>query len=192
MKFIKFFPINIKIITLVSILSALGVIFAPMLWFPFLTTKAFPGQHMVNAIAGVLLGPIWAAVTALIIGVIRNSLGIGTIYAFPGGMPGGVIVGLFYLLFKKLWKSERKALFSALTEPFGTIIIGATLSLFLIAPLIGDIGLISQLNKGYLIALVMLWSGWAFSSISGCIIGFFILLILDRMKINRETLFGKN
>jgi energy coupling factor transporter S component ThiW len=183
--------IRAKIVALVSVLSALGVIIAPIFWFPFFTTKAFPGQHMINAITGVLLGPIWAAVTALIIGIIRNSLGIGTIYAFPGGIPGGIIVGLFYALFKKLLRSKKKVMFAALTEPIGTILIGATLSLFLVAPWIGDVRLLSQLEKGPIIALIMLWGGWTLSSISGCIIGLIILLILDRMNINRETLFGR-
>jgi len=35
------------------------------------------------------VGPLWAAIAAIIIGIIRNALGVGTIYAFPSGIPGG-------------------------------------------------------------------------------------------------------
>ena len=182
---------SVRKLTLASVFTALGVIIAPLLWFPFLTTKAFPGQHMINAITGVLLGPFWAATVAFFIGIIRNFFGTGTVYAFPGGIPGGMVVGVFYWLFKKILKSEKEALISALFEPLGTVLIGATLSLFIFAPFIGDVRLLSQLEKGHLIALFMLWGGWTLSSISGSIFGFFILLILDRMKINREKLFDK-
>lgn len=175
---------------LLSIFSALGVVIAPFLWFPFLGTKAYPGQHMINSILGVLLGPLWAAAAAVIIGLIRNVLGIGTIYAFPGGIPGGLIVGAVYWALRRL-KRGRLPLISALFEPIGTVFIGATLSLFLVAPWIGDPRLLSQLEKGPITALVLLWSGWALSSVSGSLFGFIILLALDRIGINRESLFGE-
>jgi energy coupling factor transporter S component ThiW len=183
--------VRVRKIALASVLSALGVVMAPFLWFPFLTTKAYPGQHMINALTGVLLGPLWAAVTAIFIGIIRNALGIGTIYAFPGGIPGGVIVGTVYWLLKKMKKSGKTLLSSALFEPFGTVFIGATMALYLVAPWIGDVRLLSQLEKGPWVALLILWSGWALSSISGSILGFIALLVLNKMKINRETLFGE-
>lgn len=183
--------VQVRKIALVSVFSALGVIIAPFFWFPFLTTKAYPGQHMINALTGVLLGPLWAAVAAVFIGLIRNALGIGTIYAFPGGIPGSVVVGSVYWLLKKMKKTGRIPLLSALFESVGTVFIGATIALHLVAPWIGDVRLLSQLEKGPLIALLILWSGWALSSVSGSILGFTILLVLNKMKINRETLFGE-
>ncbi len=181
----------IKKIALASVFSALGVVIAPFLWFPFLTTRAFPGQHMVNVIAGVLLGPSLAAIVALFIGIIRNALGIGTIYAFPGGIPGAITVGFAYQLLKKLGKRGRTALFAALFEPVGTVFIGATLTLYLFAPWLGDIRLLSQLEKGPLVALLTLWSGWAVSSVPGSVIGLLLLLVLQRVGITEESLFGE-
>lgn len=183
--------VKVKKIALVSVLSALGVIIAPFFWFPFLTTKAYPGQHMINTLAGVLLGPLWAAVAAVIIGLIRNMLGIGTIYAFPGGIPGGIVAGSIYWLLRKMKKTGRTLLLSALFEPFGTVFIGATLALYSVAPWIGDVRLLSQLERGPLVTLLILWSGWAISSVPGSILGFIVLLVLNKMKINRETLFGE-
>ena len=164
--------------SLAAMLIALGVILAPMLWFPFLTTKAYPGQHAVNVLAGVLLGPLWAAFIAFCIGVIRMGLGIGTIYSMPGGIPGGVVVGIFYSMFKK-FKIKHPEI-AAFTEPIGTVIIGGTLALFLVAPLIGDIRLIG-------VPLLMFWAGWAVSSIPGCIMGFILVEALKLAGTTRET-----
>lgn len=180
--------VRLRKIGLISVFSALGVVIAPFLWFPFLGTKAYPGQHMINSILGVLLGPFWAGAAAVIIGLIRNALGIGTIYAFPGGIPGGLVVGAVHWILRRV-RRGKLPLVSALFEPIGTVLIGATLSLFLVAPWIGDPRLLSQLEKGPLTALILLWSGWTLSSVPGSLFGFIILLALDRIGINREALF---
>jgi len=181
----------VKKLVLLSVFSALGVVIAPFLWFPFLTTKAFPGQHMINVLSGVLLGPLWAATAALFIGIIRNAFGTGTVYAFPGGIPGGFIVGVVYWILKRLKKTGKTILVAAFFEPIGTVFVGATLSLYLVAPLIGDVKLLSQFGEGPLVALLVLWSGWAVSSVLGSIIGFSVLLGLNRIGISKETLFGE-
>jgi len=64
-------------------------------------TKCFPFQHAVNAVAGVLLGPWWAAAAAFVASVIRNMLGTGTLFAFPGSIPGALAVGLAWKLVGK-------------------------------------------------------------------------------------------
>ena len=161
-----------KKIALASCLIALGVVIAPFLWFPFLYTKCYPGQHLINVLAGILLGPHWAALIATIIGIIRISLHIGSIYAFPGGIPGGVVVGLFNILFKKL--NIRNDI-SALTEPLGTVFIGGTLSVYIVAPLAGHITMIG--------ALLPIWFAFGISSIIGSIMGFTVIKVLDRVGI---------
>ncbi|MGQ9515447.1 MAG: energy coupling factor transporter S component ThiW [Thermoproteota archaeon] len=182
--------IYVKKLVMISIFSALGVAIAPFAWFEFLGTKANPTQHMINAILGVLLGPSWAALAAIIIGIIRNLLGIGTIYAFPGGIPGGIIVGIFYWLLRHFKISEKVRLVSALTEPIGTVLIGATLSLYLFAPLIGTRNLLDlMMREGPLLAFIIFGAGWTLSSISGSVLGFIILLNLNRIGMSREKLF---
>jgi energy coupling factor transporter S component ThiW len=182
---------HMKKMALAAVFSALGVVIAPFFWFPFLGTRAYPGQHMINALAGVLLGPLWAAVVAIFTGIIRNAFGIGTLYAFPGGIPGGVVVGIFYWLLRKFKKTGKVPLLSALFEPVGTLFIGATVSIYLIAPWLGTQKLLSLLEGGPLTALLLLWSGWAVSCVPGSVLGFIILLTLDRAKITRKTLFGE-
>lgn len=182
---------HMKKMALAAVFSALGVVIAPFFWFPFLGTRAYPGQHMINALAGVLLGPLWAAVVAIFTGIIRNAFGIGTLYAFPGGIPGGVVVGIVYWLLRKFKKTGKVPLLSALFEPVGTLFIGATVSICLVAPWLGTQKLLSLLESGPLTALLLLWSGWAVSCVPGSVLGFIILLTLDRAKITRETLFGE-
>ncbi len=158
-------------IALVAVYSALGVVLAPFLQIPFITTKAFPGQHLLNAIVGVTLGPFWAFIVATIVGIIRNALGVGTIYAFPGGIPGGIVVGIFSWIFKRLGKNS-KVEYAALTEPLGTVFIGGTLSVYLVAPLIGDLKLVG--------ALIPVWFIFGVSSVTGSIMGFIVLKVLKR------------
>ncbi len=162
----------VKEISLASCLTALGVVIAPFLWFPFLYTKCYPGQHLINVLSGILLGPHWAALIATIIGIIRNSLGIGTIYAFPGGIPGGVIVGLFRILFEKMKINKKIA---ALTEPLGTVFIGGTLSVYVVAPLVGHVHMIG--------ALIPIWFAFGVSSVVGSIMGFITIEVLDRVGL---------
>jgi energy coupling factor transporter S component ThiW len=177
-----------KRISLFIVIVSLGIIIAPLLWFPFFTTKAYPGQHLINALAGVMLGPWWAAAAAILIGIVRNILGIGTIYAFPGGIPGGVVVGLVYLVTRR---SKRPAIryLAALAEPIGTVLIGGTLSLAVIAPIIGDPRLLGAVEQyGLWRFLPVFWSGWALSSIPGSVAGYLVLLALDRIGVMSRIL----
>ena len=172
-----------KRISLLVVLTALGVILAPIAWFPFISTKAYPGQHLVNALAGVMLGPWWAATAAILIGLIRNFLGIGTIYAFPGGIPGAVVVGIVYLVTRRA-KNALIRYSAALFEPIGTVLIGGTLSIFIVAPAVGDFRLLGAIEQlGLYSFLPIFWSGWALSSVPGCIAGYLLLLILDKMGV---------
>jgi energy coupling factor transporter S component ThiW len=162
--------VQTKKIALSAVLIALGVLLASFLSIPVGPTKVFPGQHMVNAIAGVLLGPFYAVFIALVIGIIRNSLGLGTIFAFPGGLPGGFIVGILHRYLKKTD-------YAALSEPLGTVVIGATISALIFAPLVGAAP-----------DIAFFWIAFAASCIPGSILGFIILKILRKTGILEEFL----
>jgi len=155
-----------KKIALAAVLVAVTVVLSPI-HFPVGTTKCYPAQHMINGIAGVVLGPWYAALMALAVGIIRNVLNMGTIYAFPGGIPGALVVGLFYR-----YVSDND--YAALSEPLGTVGVGATLSALLFAPLQGQ-----QLTMSFF------WIAFAASSIPGSILGFIILKSL-RARIRLE------
>jgi len=169
--------VGIKQVSLAAMLITLGVVIAPYLWFFVGTSKANPSQHMINALAGVLLGPLWAAFIAFCIGLIRMNFGVGTIFSMPGGIPGGLMVGLFYWFLRKTGRKHPEL--AALTEPIGTIFIGVPLAVYLIGPLFGK-------ELTLIIALI----GWSFSCIPGCIFGFVILEALRAAGFTREIFEG--
>ncbi len=158
--------ISTKKMALVAVLVAVTVVLSPI-HFPVGSSKCYPAQHMINGIAGVLLGPWYAAVMALFTGVIRNMLGLGTLHAFPGGIPGALVVGIFY-------RYVKKTDLAALVEPLGTVVVGATISALVVAPYLG---------KSFTVAFW--WIAFAASSIPGSIIGFFVLTAIRRLGFAR-------
>lgn len=150
---------NLKKLALTAIFAALGVVLSP-LFFVVGPTKCYPFQHMINGLAGVLIGPWYAGLAALITGIIRNMLGTGTIFAFPGGIPGAITVGLIY----KITKRDE----SAICEPIGTFI-GALLSAYIVGPMAGK----TMAPEIFIIAFLT-------SSIPGSLIGYIALKIIRK------------
>ncbi|MCL6500251.1 MAG: energy coupling factor transporter S component ThiW, partial [Firmicutes bacterium] len=70
---------------------------------PVAGAKLLPWQHMTNAVAGVVLGPWYAALAATLAAVLRNLFGVGTLLAFPGGIPGALVVGFAYRWWRHPW-----------------------------------------------------------------------------------------
>ena len=68
-----------------GILAGAGVALS-FVSIPVGPTKCFPFQHSINVIAGVLLGPFWAVGTAFTTSLIRNMMGTGSLFAFPGSI----------------------------------------------------------------------------------------------------------
>jgi energy-coupling factor transport system ATP-binding protein len=145
------------------ILVAIGVAISPFTSIPIGIAKINPAQHFVNVVGAVLLGPWWAAGIALIIGILRNALGTGTLLAFPGGMIGAFLAGLVY-------RYSRSIYLGALGEVIGTGLLGAMASAFIVAPVL--MGKAMALG-----ALIIAFSG---STIAGSIVGVLALKLLDR------------
>jgi energy coupling factor transporter S component ThiW len=164
---------NVRRASFAAVLIALGVVISPLLWFPILNSKAFPGQHILNAVAGVLLGPLWAAFIAFCVGIIRMNLGIGTIFSMPGGIPGALVVGFAHWLLES--KHVAQGELASLTEPLGTVLIGGSIAVYVVAPIVGR-------NM----ILIPVWIGWAISSIPGAIVGFLILQGLRAAGVTKE------
>ncbi|MEM3507403.1 MAG: energy coupling factor transporter S component ThiW [Candidatus Bathyarchaeia archaeon] len=161
--------LNTLDISMSMVLIAVAVILSP-LYIPIGPTKCYPAQHMVNAISGVLLGPWYAILIATMAGIIRNLLGTGTIFAFPGGIPGALIVGLIH-------EYVLKKDYAALTEPIGTSI-GAFLSALIVAPIAFQLGVIKSI-----MSLQLFFIAFLLSSIPGTLIGFTIVLFLRKSGI---------
>lgn len=167
--------IETKKIAQATILTALAVALSPV-FFPVGPTKCFPWQHMVNVLAGILLGPLYAVAVATVAGVLRNLLGVGTIFAFPGGIPGALIVGLVHKFLQRV--APRWSDLAAFTEPIGTGLIGAALSALIVAPWAFGYGAIKTV-------MPLTWFIVAFSvsSIAGTILGFLVLVGLRKSGV---------
>jgi energy-coupling factor transport system ATP-binding protein len=148
------------------ILVAIGVALSPFTSIPIGIAKINPTQHFVNVLGAVLLGPWWATGIALIIGILRNALGTGTLLAFPGGMIGAFIAGFFY-------RYTRNIYISAFGEVIGTGLLGAIASALIVAPVFMK----KAMAMG---ALIIAFSG---SSLLGSIIGVLGLKLLERAGI---------
>lgn len=158
--------LSTKRIALAAVLITVTVVLSPI-YFPVGSSKCQPFQHMVNGVAGVLLGPWYAAAMALITGIIRNMLGVGSLHAFPGGIPGALVVGLTY-------RYVKRTDYAALSEPLGTVVIGATISALIVAPYLG---------KPFTIAFW--WIAFAASSVPGAILGFIVLKSLSATGVTK-------
>ncbi|QNU68427.1 energy coupling factor transporter S component ThiW [Ruminiclostridium herbifermentans] len=112
--------INVKMIALSGLLIAVAVV-GSTFSFPVGIAKCAPVQHMVNVIAGVMLGPFYAVVVAFAASCIRVIAGTGTLLAFPGSMVGALLCGLLY-------RKIPKVMSAVIGEVIGTGLFGAILA----------------------------------------------------------------
>ena len=82
-------------LTLAGILAAMAVL-GGVFSFPVLGSRCAPVQHLVNILAAVFLGPVWAVGVAFAASLLRNIAGLGSLMAFPGSMIGALLCGLAY------------------------------------------------------------------------------------------------
>jgi energy coupling factor transporter S component ThiW len=149
-------------LALAGLFAALGVLLS-LFAIPVGGARVLPFQHAINAVAGVVIGPWWAAGAALVAATLRFSLGTGSLFAFPGSPFGALVVGLVYIFLKR---DE-----AALSEPLGTVLIGAPLGALLISPFL-DLGAAGGVG--------VLMVSFALSSIPGAILGYLLLKALRR------------
>ncbi len=150
------------------ILVAMAVTLSP-LFIPLGFVKLFPAQHMINVIGGVMLGPWYALGIATAAAIIRNLLGVGTPLAFPGGMIGAFMAGWAYLLLRRTYAA-------ALGEVIGTGLLGALVSIWVVAPMI---------MKKTMAAWAMM-GAFAASSLAGAVLGIVALQLLRKAGIWQE------
>jgi energy-coupling factor transport system ATP-binding protein len=109
-------------VILVALAVALGYVSIPVG-----ISRISPGQHMVNVLAAVMLGPAYAVGIATATAVVRNILGVGTILAFPGGIFGAFLAAIAYRGFKNVYMA-------GLGEVVGTGLVGSLVSVRIVAP----------------------------------------------------------
>ncbi len=150
------------------VLVAMGVALAPYTSFPVGIARINPTQHFVNVVGAVLLGPWWAVAIAAIIAALRNAMGMGTLLAFPGGMIGALLAGLFY-------RYTRNIYAGAAGEILGTGFIAPVVCALLVAPLF----------MGQIIPLLALIPSFLASTLAGAVLGVLAIRLLERADMVR-------
>jgi len=152
-------------LTITAMMIAIGTISSNLFYIPIGFTKVFPVQHFINVLSAVLLGPYYAVAQALCISLLRNMMGTGSIFAFPGSMVGALLASLLFL-------KTRKIHMAVVGEIIGTGILGAMLSYPIASIFLGQ--------KATLFGFIPLF---IFSSIVGALIGAIILSIFVQKRI---------
>ena len=153
---------NLRKSLLMALLTAIATLLSPLISIPVGVAKAFPVQHAINVICGVLLGPGPAVTVAFTVGLLRNLFGTGTLLAFPGGMVGAFLAGYAY-------KATRKLVFAGVGEVMGTGLIGAILAY----P-------IAKVALGASVAAFAYVTPFSLSSLAGAVAGLAIVAPLVR------------
>ena len=91
---------------LAGMFAAAGVVLS-VISIPMGPTKCFPFQHAINVMAGITLGPLWALGAAFITSLIRNMMGTGSLFAFPGSMFGALCRYCCQILERKIQACGR-------------------------------------------------------------------------------------
>lgn len=149
-----------------GILAAAGVVLS-VISIPAGPVRCFPFQHTINVIAGIVLGPLWAVGAAFVTSLIRNMIGTGSLFAFPGSIFGALFVGVAAMALPKRYKIAAAAM-----EPIGTGVVGAWVSAQIVAPFIGKTVGFAFLSTSFLI-----------SSVPGAAIGAVLVYFLRRRVI---------
>ena len=145
------------------VLVAIGVGLAPYTSFPIGIAKVNPTQHFINVLAAVMLGPWWAVLTATVIAILRNAMGVGTLLAFPGGMIGALFAGLAYRWIRRPWTA-------ATGEIVGTGLLAPLVSALFVAPML----------MGRAIPLLALMPSFVCSTVAGALLALAALRLLKR------------
>lgn len=156
--------------TYTAIISAIVAVSSTVVYIPVGFAKVFPIQHLANVLTAVLVGPYYAVIQALLASTIRNLMGTGSLFAFPGSMIGALLAGIVYLKTKNLR-------FTAIGEVIGTGIFGA-LAAYPIATLI----------LGQEATLFGLVPAFILSSFAGAVLAFFFLRILERNPMFKKII----
>lgn len=157
-------------LTLTAMFIAIGTLTSNLFYIPIGVTKLFPVQHFINFLTAVLLGPYYAIAEALGISILRNMMGTGSIFAFPGSIIGALLSAFLYSKTKKLYMAF-------LGEIVGTGILGAMASYPISTLILG--------KEATLFGFIPMF---IFSSFAGASIGFVILTIFLKNKAIARTM----
>lgn len=153
-----------KKLTITAFIAAITTVSSSLIYIPVGFAKIFPIQHFANVLSAVLLGPWYAVIQAFLSSTLRNMLGTGSIFAYPGSMIGAFLATILYA-------KTRKLGFAAFGEVFGTGILGAMATYPIAVLFLGQ----EATLFGFVPAFI-------FSSIAGALMGYGLLKVMVRNK----------
>lgn len=156
---------NTKKLVTTALIIAMGVVSNSLFVIPIGLAKVAPMQHLLNVLTAVWLGPGYAVLQAFGVSVLRNLLGTGTVFAFPGSLIGAICAGLFYARTQKIG-------YAALGEWAGTGILGSLVST-----------LLAQFIMGKTAALLLFLPSFAISSAVGAGLAYVIIRELEKRNV---------
>ncbi|WP_054949734.1 energy coupling factor transporter S component ThiW [Numidum massiliense] len=156
---------TVRQLTTMAVLVAIGTMSVQFLSLPLGLVKAYPVQHAINVLAAVLFGPLPAVTIAFLVSLLRNLLGVGTIFSFPGSVVGACLAGWLF----KQWRSQ---LLAAGGEIIGTGMIGAIASVPIARLVFGEEKAVLAFVPSFLV-----------SSVCGAVIGVIIVRYLQKTPL---------
>ena len=156
--------VNVKKLAVSAMLAAAAVVMSGFA-IPIGASKCFPIQHLCNIIAGVFLGPWYGVAMAFTTSLIRNLIGTGSLFAFPGSMVGAYLCGFLYR------KTGRLAA-AYFGEVFGTGILGGILCY----P-------VAELLMGKEAALFMYVMPFLMSTLCGTILAVVLIGVMEKSRV---------
>ncbi len=145
--------------TVTAMMIAIGTLTSHTFFIPMGFVKVFPMQHFINVLSAVLLGPYYAVAQALSVSILRNMMGTGSIFAFPGSIFGALLAAYLFKKFRKIGSA-------VVGEVFGTGIIGAMATYPMATLLLGQ--------EASLFGLI---PAFIFSSMAGAVMGYLLLKV---------------
>ena len=161
-------------LTYTAIIAAITTVSSSVIYIPVGFAKIFPIQHFANILSAVLLGPWYAVIQAFLSSTLRNMLGTGSIFAYPGSMIGAFLAAILYSKTKKLGMA-------ALGEVVGTGIFGAMATYPIAVLFLGQEATLFGLVPAFMI-----------SSFTGALMGYALLKVLIRNKAFGGMLLDKH
>lgn len=155
---------NTRKLVLMAMFVAIAVAGSAFVWFPAGIARAYPVQHAINVIAAVMFGPGPAVVIAMLTGLVRVLTGTGSLLAFPGGMIGALLAGLFY-------QYSGRIGFAAGGEILGTGILASLVAV----PY-------ARVLMGTEVGALFFMPPFLISSISGAVLGVILMYRLEKSK----------
>ena len=152
-----------KKLIFIALLSCISYVLSTFVYFP----RMAPFQHMMNVIAGVMLGPVGGFTSAFLTGIMRILLGGRTIQAIIGAIVGALLSGLAYKLTKKTYMAV-----------VGDVVGTGILSALLVYPFMVQFYGLNPSTPFWIFI-----PSYLPSSLMGACLGFAIIKMLKRAKV---------